>query len=406
MSVINTMLRDLDQRRAELRLAEGGLLQSPELQPLGLAGHAQTGPRFAVRRLVPWLLASAVVLGLVYAWLTPSAHPGEQQVRLDHAAAPPENAQPTVPVPAVTIAHAAAAPPQHAQAAAPAKAELVSTSPDGASNRASAGAAKPSATPMELGLRLNSQVNAPVSKPAPVETHPAEPTTTLASSKPVGPDSASATQAPKASSTAGGAIPVTPVPAAATLSPTKHSASASTASEPMPTQRQNQAAHDALAQAQTLWVSGAQEAAIGTMQELLVTTERLATASPTDSNSQLLINVVRELTRMQMAMGRTAAAWELLSRLEPALNSQPDLWALRANAAQRLGRHQDSLNAYTAALQARPNEQRWLLGMAVSLAALGQTHDASTMTDKARQQGPIGKDIAAYLRQAGVIVNE
>lgn len=406
MSVINTMLRDLDQRRAEPRLAEGGLLQSPELQPLWLAGNQQTRPRFAVRRVVLCLLASAVALGLVYAWLTPSALPWVQQVRLDHAAAPPEDAQPTGPVPAVTVAEAAAAPSQDADAAAPARVELVSTSPDGASNGSSAAAAMPSALQMELGLRPNSQLNAPVSKPAPAATSPAEIKTTSASSKPVGPVSASTAQAPKASSTAGGAIPATPVPAAATPSPNSHSASASAALEPMSPQRQTQAARDALAQAQTLWVSGAQEAAIGTMQELLVTAERLAAASPTDSNSQLLITVVRELTRMQMAMGRTAAAWELLSRLEPALNGQPDLWALRANAAQRLGRHQDSLNAYTAALQARPNEQRWLLGMAVSLAALGQTLDASTMTDKARQQGPISRDIAAYLRQAGVVVKE
>ena len=54
------------------------------------------------------------------------------------------------------------------------------------------------------------------------------------------------------------------------------------------------------------------------------------------------------------------------------------------------------------ALQSRPDEQRWLLGAAVSLAALGQTSSAAEMADKARTQGPVSKDILAFLRQAGV----
>jgi MSHA biogenesis protein MshN len=50
----------------------------------------------------------------------------------------------------------------------------------------------------------------------------------------------------------------------------------------------------------------------------------------------------------------------------------------------------------------RPGEQRWLLGSAVSLAALGQLGRAADMMDKARALGPISKEVQAYLRQAGV----
>ena len=79
---------------------------------------------------------------------------------------------------------------------------------------------------------------------------------------------------------------------------------------------------------------------------------------------------------------------------------------MRGNVAQRLGRHQDSVHAYTTALQLRPNEQRWLLGAAVSLAALGHTADASEMAAKARAQGPISAEVQNYLRQAGVALSE
>jgi hypothetical protein len=54
------------------------------------------------------------------------------------------------------------------------------------------------------------------------------------------------------------------------------------------------------------------------------------------------------------------------------------------------------------ALQSRPDEQRWLLGAAVSMAALGQISQATEMAEKARSVGEISPDVQAYLRQMGV----
>ena len=148
------------------------------------------------------------------------------------------------------------------------------------------------------------------------------------------------------------------------------------------------------------------------MQQSIAAAERGANAGPTATagngagGNAVLVPMVREMARMQLAEGRFGAVWDMLTRLEPQLGNQADLWAIRANAAQRLGRHQDSVRAYTMALQSRPNEQRWLLGTAVSLAALGQTSDAADMADKARAVGPVSKDILAYLRQAGVPIRE
>jgi MSHA biogenesis protein MshN len=42
------------------------------------------------------------------------------------------------------------------------------------------------------------------------------------------------------------------------------------------------------------------------------------------------------------------------------------------------------------------------LGMAVSLAAMGQTTQAGAMVEKARASGPITPEVALYLRQQGV----
>jgi Flp pilus assembly protein TadD len=210
-------------------------------------------------------------------------------------------------------------------------------------------------------------------------------------------------------------VPGSPVVAAVATVPASTSpaisspmaASANAAAEaPGGSARQLQAGRDTLAQAQSLWNAGSRDAANELLQHALSIAERSAASAATPATRQLLATLAREQARMQIAEGRAQAALDGLSRLESVLGQDADAWALRGNAAQRLGRHQDSVNAYAGALQIRPNEQRWLLGAAVSLAALGQAANASDMAAKARAQGPISKEVQAYLRQAGVALNE
>jgi tetratricopeptide (TPR) repeat protein len=201
-----------------------------------------------------------------------------------------------------------------------------------------------------------------------------------------------------------GASAATPTPTKAVATPAAVAVPAS--AEPANNSaRQLQAGREALAQAQSLWAAGSHDAATELLQQALSMVERSGGTSSTAS-LQLMSSLVRELGRMQLADGRAAASLDLLTRLEPVLGRDADIWALRGNAAQRLGRHQDSVRAYAAALQLRPNEQRWLLGSAVSLAALGQTAQASEMAERARAIGPISKEVQAYLRQAGVQTSE
>lgn len=175
--------------------------------------------------------------------------------------------------------------------------------------------------------------------------------------------------------------------------------------EPQPSgARALQAGREALAQAQSLWAAGSHDAATDLLQQAISLTERNAGSAP--GAQQLLSALVRELARMWLADGRAAASLDALTRQEPVLGRDADVWALRGNAAQRLGRHQDSVRAYTAALQLRPNEARWLLGAAVSLAALGQTAQATELASRARALGPVSKEVQAYLRQAGVQISE
>lgn len=160
---------------------------------------------------------------------------------------------------------------------------------------------------------------------------------------------------------------------------------------------------EALAQAQSLWNSGSHEAAIDLAREALAAAERAGTSA---GNTSVLATLARELARMELAEGRVSQALEMLTRLQPALSGVADVWALRGNAAQRLGRHPESAAAYLMALKLRPNEARWMLGAAVSLAAQGQTAEAAELAEKARNGGALSPEVVTYLRQLGVPLRE
>lgn len=161
---------------------------------------------------------------------------------------------------------------------------------------------------------------------------------------------------------------------------------------------------EALAQARTMWNAGAREAAIDLLRDALLVAERSPAA--VSGHETVLASLARELARMELAEGRVSQVLAMLTRLEPALSGMADVWALRGNAAQRLGRHQESATAYLMALKLRPDEPRWLLGAAVSLAAQGQLDAAAELAEKARTAGALSPEVTTYLKQLGVRLRE
>ena len=387
MSVINKMLRDLDHRANPLAAVQPGPAAlrhgtaSVSINPLA---SPQPQAAFGPRRWL-WLglltLAAAAVGGWMW-WESASTAP---------AASGTVN----------PVALAAVAP----GAAASTTSEAISTSaaaPQPAAISSADAASEPSIASvilrMEPSLSARKALDALLSTPVPVAGN-ARPAFAP-------PAAATAVASPPAPAT-----PATPQLAASRATGPKVITTATAPISPGDSapvlQRQQQASGDALMQAQGLWTSGSRDAAIDLMQQSIAAAERSAkTSAPGTASIAVLVPLVREMARMQLAEARFGAVWEMLTRLEPLLGNTPDLWAIRANAAQRLGRHQDSVHAYMMALQSRPDEQRWLLGTAVSLAALGQTSSAAEMADKARAVGPVSKDILAYLRQTGVVLRE
>jgi hypothetical protein len=382
MSVINKMLRDLDLRQtAQTPLASGApdasqgvASQTPLRQGTASIGRASGATHSLSRRWV-WIgLLGFVAVAGAAGWFWIETNPGSFSG--DVASAPAV----ATPAPPVASAPAAAVAP-----IAPAATPPESTPSTPGDSVAVVAVADPNVVPGTMVLRMEESLSARraldalLSTPAPSVVAPARVSAPTPAPTPNRPPIAVVAKAPAV------AAPVESPPAV---------------------QRQQQAGGDAIAQVQNLWNSGSRDAAIELMQQSIAVAERAAKSGGGSNSGSVLIPLVREMARMQLAEGRFGAVWEMLTRLEPQLGNQPDLWAIRANAAQRLGRHQDSVHAYMTALQSRPDEQRWLLGTAVSLAALGQTSSAAEMAEKARAVGPVAKDIATYLRQSGVILRD
>ena len=355
MSVINKMLRDLDARRSEGNVPDLQRSQTPAsmlgTSSIAAGGGLSTG-RHPRRSRALGLLVLLLAALAVAAWYLSALQP----------VSPPPQAVVPQPVMAVQPEVQATAPTPEPAASAPASA------PDPAESEPTAAVVKETPPPVEPRKKKRSSETTAVPA-APVRERTRKASAPAAVSEPVPVPRSVAAPAPSA-----------PSPAAA----------------PINERRQN-AAQEALAQAQTLWNAGSREEGLALVREAVNAVER---AQPHDG--ALLAQLAREQVRMELALGRPATALALLTRLEPVLSGQADLWAVRGNAAQRLGRHAESVQAYRAALQLRPGEQRWMLGMAVSLAALGQLDAAAEQAEQARALGSVSPEVLTYLRQAGV----
>ena len=203
--------------------------------------------------------------------------------------------------------------------------------------------------------------------------------------------------------------PVAPGPAVSSIARAPNAAAnvaSGTAVAQSAASRQS-AALEVLAQAQQLWAAGSRNAAIELLRDALAAIDRSGQLNhklPDDGS--VLGSLIRELAQMELAEGHVGQTLEMLIRFEPAASGIAELWAIRGNAAQRLGRHAEATVAYLMALKLRPNEPRWMLGAAISLAAQGQIAAATEQAERARAGGALNPELVTYLRQLGVTLRE
>ena len=388
MSVINKVLRDLDQRArtqgdGSARLAAPMAVTSGTSSVTGVtsvtslpANRARRGRR-AGSMLLLGLMLGSLVLGSV-GWfsnrgrLQNASEPQPPQV----LAAAVREAGPVVALQAVTA--------NGLPAVAAAQVASQATQASQASQATLAGASAPNSPAVVVapgeGAGAAKAIAASAPPPVLVNLPVAAPVASLALAAPPAPAGSVQASAPPA------ALPAAPAPAPA-------------AAAAVPWQ---DAALETVGQAQRLWVAGTRDAALELLREALQVLERSHGAELASTGSAATLALVRELARMELAQGQPAAVLALLQRHQHLLAGRADLWAVRANAAQRIGQHNEASLAYHTALRIRPGEPRWMLGAAVSLAALGQVAAAAELAEQARAIEAVSPELLAYLRQLGV----
>lgn len=386
MSVIDKMLRDLDRRQSA---GAGNKASAPEVDSslsrgTLLVDAVGPGQEVAAKVSRPWQTVSVGLLLLLLLvlggwWLKTGGHlPGRanESMLQPAPALPPSTQMPGANAPPVAVVS-----PSHASTLPPGKAEAAATKHAG---EATVSSKKSGRVTTDLASVARDQparaVPGGVSLPA---------------------DMSLKMDSVLKEGLVGRAIPLTPlVDGGPILAMTVANPASATGAAARPA-----SAMDALAQAQRLWSAGSRLPAMDLLNDALALLERTPSVSGSPGAGALAA-VARELARMELAEGRVTQALEMLTRLQPVLANVADTWAMRGNAAQRLGRHEESVAAYRTALRLRPDEPRWMVGAAISLAAQGQISAATELAEKGRLGGALPRDIATYLQQLGVTLAE
>lgn len=351
MSVVNRMLQDIDSRRAAAGAEVSGAY--PDIRSVS-ARPAIAAPSGRLLWVVA-LLIGVCATGIAF-WREWQTRPSVNVVStIPMVAQQPQakKADSVVPAPLpapapLPVAETRSLPTVAAPEPVPAAHEPIAKSPADAPTPAR-NAARPSIETLKLSLKLSALVaDIPAARPP-------------------------ATVTPPVAATAQGTPTITSAPV------------------------RQVAADETVFAARALWGDGSHAGALATLREALA-------AAEATHNNRATVTLARELARLHVADNRAQDALDLLRRMESLLGDDAEAWALRGNAEQRLAMHAEAAQSYLTSLRMRPSEGKWMLGAAISLAAIGKLDEAKTWADRARERDAVTPTIAAYLQQLGIVV--
>jgi Flp pilus assembly protein TadD len=374
MSVVNRMLQDIDRRRAAALSQNGGGTHAHR----DVRGVAKQSDRSRPLRLpIAWLGLALLIVFFVglSLWNRTTTAPDVAVSNVPTAATATSAVSPS---PNASLGAGSAAVVEN-RATSTSTAPIATIATIEATGSASSTAAARTALQPAERLKLSMQLSALVAD-APVERAKRA--------------TENANVAPSATGTAIAApLATSPVPSLPTAAPLTTSSPGKTTITTVPVRQV--ASDETITAARQLWSDGARASALTTLRDALA-------AAESARNQRATAPLARELARLEVADNRPQLALDLLKRLENLLSEDADAWALRGNAEQRLGLHADAAQSHLIALRIRPTEGKWMIGAAISLAALGKLDDAQMWAERARERDAVTPAIAAYLQQLGI----
>lgn len=342
MSLINQVLRDLDQRHAGAA-AMPSAVKAPAATPVGGA----RGQRTAMAVLAVVVLAGG---GSTLAWSI--------AYRIAPAAVPPVVASVTAPAPAAVPASAPQPTPVIVLTAAPA-----------------------ASAPAVTVATVAPPEPAPVAKPA-IEPVTAQPSTAAASQAVAAAAPASIDKRPPTR--------------------TAHERAEAHYQSGVAAHQQGQVNDASTAYAAALREEPRHAAARQALAGILVGQGRADEATRLLSDGVVL---APQHAGIAMMLARVLAEHGDLQRAADVLHSaaivspSPEDRAFHAAVLQRLNRHADAAEHYAAALRVSPNNGVWWMGLGISLAAEGRNDVAREAFNRARSSGALSPELSGYVEQ-------
>ena len=103
------------------------------------------------------------------------------------------------------------------------------------------------------------------------------------------------------------------------------------------------------------------------------------------------------LSGLQYERGDIAGAIETLQKSAAAARGSPDYLARLAGLLQRQSRHAEAAERYQAALRLAPDSGGWLMGLGISLQALGRNKEAQEVFRRARTSNSLNPELQAFV---------
>jgi MSHA biogenesis protein MshN len=101
--------------------------------------------------------------------------------------------------------------------------------------------------------------------------------------------------------------------------------------------------------------------------------------------------------RLRIDQGELAEARTVLERAAPAVQDDPEYYALLAALYQRLGLYEQAAQTYRGVLQVQPRNGVWWLGLGLALEGGGDRANALQAYQRAQQSGTLDGDVQHYV---------
>lgn len=382
VSLVNTMLRDLDRRRAAE--SERGAIPN-EVRPLPEAGAPGNGLALAAS------VIAVLAIGVgAWWWLSPAKVPAGEVPAPVAAIAPTAGARPPPVPPEAAVPPASPAPLAESTAvallpSAPVVAPRVPDPPpvEAVVEAAPAPVRRTDALPDKATPKEPPQASLEVSRPSPGRLK-------LAGELTARPGSAAPRAAAPAAKPADPNLPVVPSPdddwrQAQTLLRDGHPEQA----EPV--------------LKRILQTQPANVAARNAMLGILLPARRNAEAGEVlkDGLAQRPVEIgwAINLARIHAMGNDYVAAWEVLERSLPHAEANAEFRAFCGTVLQRLNRNGESIAHYQAALKLNPREPRWWVGLGIALESTAKPAEAREAYLHAQNLGGLSAELAGFVAQ-------